>query len=260
MRTVAALAAFSLPLLLVMPRRTLSPALARTQLSRAGVGLAAAGAGYAVASAIGAPSSVAVAAGVLVAPLPAGAVRWRRRRSNQEVADRWADFLAAVRTRVAGGAPIPEATRSAGRHLGGPFASLDRGWGASFSDTMKTVRAEWDDPVADRVFMTLATAAVVGGGRVDAILAHLAASIAADVRLRRAHDAALTQQRLTARVALVAPWAILILTLATNPTAAATYATPTGNAIVAGGLGATVLGYALAVRTARLSEPPRLFR
>jgi tight adherence protein B len=260
MRVVAALAAFSIPLTLAMPRRLLRTSTVVGALSRIGLGLTAGVIGYGLATASGAPSAVSVAVGVLVTPIPHGIRTWRRRRASHQIADRWADFLAAVRTRVAGGSPIPEATRSAGRHLGGRFADLDRGWGASFSDTMQLVRDEWDDPIADRVFMTVVTAATVGGGRVDGILAHLAASIAADVRLRRAHDAALTQQRLTARVALLAPWAILILTLATNPTAATSYAAPAGTTIVAGGLAATTIGYVLAVRTARLSEPPRLFR
>jgi tight adherence protein B len=260
MRVIAALAAFSVPLTLAMPRRMMRSATVVGTLARTGLGLSAGVIGYGLAAASGAPSAVAFAVGVLVTPVPSGIRTWRRRRASHQIAGRWADFLAAIRTRVAGGSPIPEATRSAGRHLGGRFADLDRGWGASFSDTMQVVRDEWDDPIADRVFLTLVTAAAVGGGRVDGILAHLAASIAADVGLRRAHDAALTQQRLTARVALLAPWAILALTLATNPTAATSYGTPTGTVIVAGGLAATTIGYLLAVRTARLSEPPRLFR
>lgn len=260
MRVVAALAAFAFPLTLAMPRTRLRTSTAVGTLSRAWLGLTAGAIAYGLAAGSGAPGTIAVAVGVLITPVPAGIRTWRRRRASHQIADRWADFLAAIRTRVAGGSPIPEATRSAGRHLGGPFADLDRGWGASFSDAMQVVRDDWDDPIADRVFMTLVTSATVGGGRVDGILAHLASSIAAEVRLRRAHDAALTQQRLTARVALLAPWAILALTLATNPTAATSYATSTGTAIVAGGLAATTIGYVLAVRTARLSEPPRLFQ
>ena len=106
-------------------------------------------------------------------------------------------------------------------------------------------------------------AAVLGaasrGDLVGAILGALGSSVADELRLHKAHDAALTQQRLTAAVALVAPWVLLLLTVTSNPGAAAAYRTPTGTLVVAGGLVATALGYVLAIRTARLARPPRLF-
>lgn len=174
-------------------------------------------------------------------------------------ASRWPDFLAAVRARISTGASLPEATRAAARHLGGRFGELDRGRGERFSTGLDSVRAEWADPLADRVLTTLSIAAGVGGRHVDAVLASLAVSVGDELRLRRAHDAALTQQRLTAGVALVAPWAMLGLSIATNPTATDSYSTPTGTRIIIGGLAATVAGFILARRSARLSEPPRLF-
>ena len=45
------------------------------------------------------------------------------------------------------------------------------------------------------------------------ILAALGVSVADELRLRKAHRAALTEQRLTAAVALIAPWALLALPL-----------------------------------------------
>ena len=78
-------------------------------------------------------------------------------------------------------------------------------------------------------------------------------------RLRRAHEAAVSQQQMTAGVALVAPWLILALSLATNPQAGTEFATSTGRSILAAGVGATGLGYLLARRALRLSDPPRVF-
>lgn len=241
-----------------------TPMPVRLRLDRAAMRAAALGttlgaATWACVATIGAPPAIAGACGALAVPLPAAALRARRRRSLMLVASRWPDFLAAVRSRVAGGAPLPEATRAAGRHVGGVFADLDAGFGLRFDDLMAQARHQWADPVADRVFTTLATAATIGGGHVDAVLATLSDSIADELRLRRAHDAALTQQRLTAGVALVAPWAILALSLATNPTAAEAFSSPTGTLIIVGGLAATALGYGLSTRTARLAESPRLF-
>ncbi len=92
------------------------------------------------------------------------------------------------------------------------------------------------------------------------ILAILNVSVGDELRLRAAHEAALTQQRLTAAVALIAPWALLLLTVATNPSAAEAYLTSTGSLIVLIGLASTVLGYLLALRVSRLSRAPRLLR
>jgi tight adherence protein B len=219
------------------------------------VGIAGAGA----AIGLGAPGAVAVAAGLLLTPLPVAGANARARREVARSAARWPDFLVAVRSRIAAGASLPDSTRAAAAHLGGRYLELSRGPGTPFSTVMVDAREAWADPLADRIFTTLAASAEIGGSHVDAVLSALAASVADELRLRRAHDAALTEQRLTAGVALVAPWALLALSLATNPTAMASFSSPTGTMIVAIGLVATTLGYVLARRAARLSQAPRLF-
>lgn len=207
----------------------------------------------------GSPDAISLAGGVLVAPLPAIGSRVRVQRELSRAAARWPDFLAAVRSRIAAGSSVPEAVRAAGSHLGGRYLDVAGGPGVPFAIAMAEARAAWADPLADRVFTTLAVAAEIGGRHVDAVLATLAVSVGDELRLRRAHDASLTEQRLTAGVALVAPWAMLGLSVATNPTASASFSSPTGSLIVAVGIVATILGYWLARRTARLSQPPRLF-
>lgn len=222
-------------------------------------GAAAVGLGGALLVGAGAPLPVAVAGAALAAPGPAAVRRTVMSRRAARTAQRWPDFLTAVRARVAAGSSLPEATRAAGAHVGGPFADFDVGFGAGFDVHLEQLRSRWADPIADRVFATLASAAATGGGHVDAVLRRLADSIAAELRLRRTHDAALTQQRLTAGVALLAPWAILALSIVTNPTAADAYSTRVGGVIVIAGLACTGTGYLLAARIARLARPPRLF-
>jgi len=209
--------------------------------------------------ALGAPTSIAVAVGLLVTPIPLSLRGAAARRSAERAASRWPDFLAAVRSRIATGASLSEATRAAARHLGGRFSSLDRPGVEPLATTLQRSGSLWADPIADRVLMTIGIASEVGGRHVDAVLSALAVSVADELRLRRAHEAALTQQRLTAGVALIAPWAMLGLSIATNPTAADAFASSTGTWIIMGGLAATVGGFVLARRSARLSEPPRVF-
>ncbi len=113
--------------------------------------------------------------------------------------------------------------------------------------------------MSDRVLATIAIAQQTGGHRVGDVLSALGSSVADDIRLKKAHDAALTEQRWTATVALIAPWALLSLSIVTNPQAAFAFRLPEGSLIVLGGLVATGLGWLLARRTSNLQADPRLF-
>jgi len=200
-----------------------------------------------------------VALGVVLIVFGEGRRRTARRKATARISSRWPDFLALVRGRIATGEPLPDAVRVAGRSLGGAFARLDRSWGGSFADGLMEVQADWEDPLADRVLTTIRVAAVTGGAHVDAVLSSLALSLSDEIRVRRAHEGAVAQQQMTAVVALVAPWLILALSLATNPQANAEFSTSTGHFVLTVGACATGLGYYLARRAARLSEPPRVF-
>lgn len=217
------------------------------------------GSGVVVAVVAGMPTSVSLMLGAVPIVATEALRRHARRREAARISSRWPDFLALVRGRIATGEPLPAAVRIAGRSMGDLFGRLDRSWGGSFSEGLREVQTEWADPLADRVLTTIRIAAETGGSHVDAVLATLSISLSDEMRLRRAHQAAVSQQQMTAGVALVAPWLILALSLATNPQAAAEFSTSTGHFVLAVGAGATGLGYVLARRVARLSEPPRVF-
>lgn len=210
--------------------------------------------------------AAAAALGVLAAAVPVATWSARARAERNRLADAWPDFLARLRGSIAAGKALPEAFLDAGRDCPAPLhdamaAVADSTvYGDGFIAALDRLRADLEDAIADRVLMTIAAAHRSGGHRVGAILAALSTSVADELRLRKAHHAALTEQRLTAAVALVAPWALLALTIATNPQAAATYRTGKGAAVVAGGLVATGVGYLAARHIARLSKPPRVFR
>jgi len=222
-------------------------------------------AGSLAAIALGGSAAMAAAVGAMGLAAPPLVAAARHRRVVEEAAGRWPDFLAALRGRLSAGEALPEATAVAAAGAGDRLAGLSRrlaegrAAGHPFAAVLASLRAEWADPLADRVLTTLAAAAGIGGERVGAVLAGLASSVADELRLRRAHQAALTEQRLTAGIALGAPWALLLLTTATNPQAAAAYSTPTGTLVVLAGLAATTVGFWLSRRAARLSRMPRVF-
>ena len=207
----------------------------------------------------------AAAIGVLCSGIPARHEQSRIERNRSERADQWPDFIAFVRASVAAGATLPDAFIDGSDRIGGEFASYgdvvrhEVLYGSGFGAALTLVRREVNDPIADRVLSTLTIAHRTGGHKVGKVLAALGVSVADEIRLRKAHDAALTEQRWTATVALIAPWGLLALSIATNPQAAVAFNTAEGIIVVVGGLAATGMGWVLARRASRLSASPRLF-
>jgi tight adherence protein B len=208
----------------------------------------------------------AVALGVLAASVPVAIEHSRRKSSVRSQLEVWPDALAHMRASISAGLTLPDALIDACRRVTGPLGTYgdeirtEVAFGSGVEPAVVSMRRALDDPVSDRVLATLVVANRVGGHRVGDVLSSLQESVADDLRLRRAHDAALTEQRWTAGVALIAPWALLVLSIATNPQAAYAFDTPEGAMVVGIGFVATGAGWLLARRSARLSEPPRLFR
>ena len=206
------------------------------------------------------------AIGALAFVVPSVVRSARTHAAKRERMESWPDVLAHMRAGIASGATLPDAVIDACARVGGEFNSIAEEvqmhvmFGSGFSDALDKTRRRFDDPVTDRVTSTLAVAQRVGGHRVGNVVASLQRSVTDDLALRRAHDAVMTEQRWTATVALIAPWALLVLSIATNPQSATAFDTGEGVTVVAIGLGATLTGWILARRSARLSEPPRIFR
>ena len=206
------------------------------------------------------------AIGSLTLVIPSVVHTTRATATRTKRMEAWPDVLAHMRASIAAGSTLPDAVVDGCARVGGEFASFADEvrtqvmFGTGFTAALENMRRRFDDPVTDRVVSTFAVAQRVGGHRVADVLSSLQHSVADDLGLRRAHDAVMTEQRWTAAVALVAPWALLVLSIATNPQSATAFDTGEGMTVVAVGLGATVTGWILARRSARLSEPPRIFR
>ena len=209
-------------------------------------------------------ASIAIA--VLAAAVPVVVDATRRRRQRESLAEAWPDFLALLKGRVAAGTTLPDAFIAAARRSPEPLSSTSRQvedsvmFGDGFTPALGRLRQELDDATSDRVLATLSFAHRSGGHRVGAVISSLGVSVSDELRLRRAHAAALTEQRMTASVALIAPWALLALTISTNPQAADAYRTTTGSMVIAIGFVSTGLGFIAARHSARLSSAPRVAR
>jgi tight adherence protein B len=210
--------------------------------------------------------AAAMAIGLLVSAVPVAIDSARHRGHREAIAEAWPDLLALMSGRISAGSTLPDAFIAAARRTSGPLgAAVHRVeesvvFGDGFVPALVRLRPELDDPTSDRVLATLIFAQQSGGHRVGAVISSLGASISEELRVRRAHSAALTEQRMTATVALAAPWILLALTISTNPQAAIAYRTATGSIIIAIGFALTALGFLAARRSARLSRAPRVLQ
>ena len=78
-----------------------------------------------------------------------------------------------------------------------------------------------------------------------------------DIRVRKEIEARWSWTVTAARVAAGAPWLVLLL-MSTRPEAAIAYNSASGVVVVIAGAAATILGYRLMLRAARLPEDRRL--
>jgi tight adherence protein B len=136
------------------------------------------------------------------------------------------------------------------------FASTYRASG-SFAAGLTRLRTELSDPVADRVAIALGLAYEVGGTDLVRVLRALGDFIREDIRIRKEIEARWSWTVTAARVAAAAPWVVLLL-MSTRPEAAAAYDSSAGAMVIASGAMATIAGYRLMLRAARLPQEHRL--
>ena len=209
---------------------------------------------------------IALAMAFLAAMVPVTLGQQRQRLRHSEIRDAWPDVLSYTRTSISAGATLEDAFMAALQRtesIEPRYAEVLRRevmFGGGFAAGLASIRSDHADPTTDRIAISLAGASGSGGSRVGEVVGVLAESVADEIRLRKAHDAALTEQRWTVNVALVAPWVLLALSVATNPQAKAAFSTAQGGFVVGVGLVCTVAGWFLARRAARLSSAPRVFR
>ena len=209
--------------------------------------------------------SVAVCFAVFGAFGPVVLVRRMRHRRRAELRDVWPEVVDQLTSAVRAGMSLPEAVGALA--VRGPeslrpafvrFAADHRATGR-FSDCLDRLRDDLADPVADRVCESLRMAREVGGTDLGRLLRALSAFLREDFRTRAELE---TRQGWTinaARLAVAAPWVMLLL-LAGQSTTLEVYDTGPGRVLLAVGAGISVLAYRLMLRIGRLPEERRVLR
>lgn len=209
-------------------------------------------------------SSVAVAAIFATAVLglptwalgPAAARRLRERRAK------WPDVVDHLRSAVRAGVPLSEALAELGTNGPEPLRQPFRAYAADLrvgrnTDTaLENLKTALADPVGDRLVAAVRLTREVGGADVSAMLTTLSGFLRSDIATRGELEARQSWTVNAARLAVVAPWLLLVI-LCLEPRVARAYDSPAGLGVLLTGLIVAVASYAIMIRAARLPDHAR---
>lgn len=208
---------------------------------------------------------IGLAFGGFAAGAPFAVVRSRRRRRAVELREVWPEVVDNLASAVRAGLSLPEAVAALATRgpeaLRGAFERFAADYRATgrFGDCLDRLKASLADPVGDRVVESLRMAREVGGTDLGRLLRTLSAFLREDARTRAELE---TRQGWTvgaARLALAAPWLLLLL-LSTRPGAVEAYGSPSGALVLLGGGTVSLAAYRLMLRIARLPAERRVLR
>ncbi len=196
---------------------------------------------------------------------PVVAVRRLRRRRLVSLRDIWPEAIDNLGSAVRAGMSLPEGLSALGHRgpaeLRGPFGRFSAAYQANgrFADCLDVLKADLADPVGDRVCETVRVAREVGGSDLGSVLRTLSGLLRADARTRAELETRQGWVVNAARLAVGAPWAVLLL-LGTQSTTLQAFDSPGGTALLAIGAGVCALAYRVMIRIGRLPEEQRVLR
>lgn len=202
-----------------------------------------------------APVAAAVTAAII--PLPFGWLRGRLAKRRQLFANAWPDITDSLLTAVRAGVSLPEAvvqlaetgpevTRTFFAEFAADFRSSGR-----FDDSLERLQSRLYDPTADRVLEIVRLSRQLGGTEMGNILRDLSVMMRENLRITGEITARQSWIVNAARLAVSAPWAVLLL-ISLRTDAGKAYATATGMMVLACGGIACTFAYWLMQRVARV--------
>lgn len=206
---------------------------------------------------------IAILFGAFGCAVPLGVVKWRASKRSAAMREQWPDVVDHLRSAIRAGLSLPEALVQLGHQ--GPeqlrpafvdFAADYRATGR-FDDSVDRLRARLADPVADKIIAALRITREVGGSDLGEMLSTLGAFLRDSARTRGELEARQSWTVNAARLAVAAPWVILLL-LSTQPPAVAAYSTFAGAMVLLAGFGISVVCYRVMLRIGTLPEEERV--
>ncbi|TYC99698.1 type II secretion system protein F [Arthrobacter echini] len=197
--------------------------------------------------------------------LPVSIVRWRAAKRTASLRELWPEVVDHLRSAIRAGLSLPEALIQLGEK--GPLElrpafrtfGADYRAGGRFDDALSRLKERLADPVADRIVEALRLTRDVGGSDLGRLLGTLSEFLRDAARTRSELEARQSWTINAARLAVAAPWFVLLL-LSTRPEAIRAYNTAGGVVVLLGGLLISVLCYRVMLRVGALPEDQRVMR
>ncbi|MGY1807667.1 type II secretion system F family protein [Blastococcus sp. SYSU D00669] len=209
--------------------------------------------------------TVSLAFAVFGFALPHAQVRRLAGKRRADLREVWPEVVDNLASAVRAGLSLPEALTALATRgpevLRPPFARFAAEYRSSgrFGPCLDRLKDDLADPVGDRIVETLRVAREVGGTDLGRVLRTLATFLREDARARAELETRQGWVVSAARLAVAAPWVVLLL-LATQSTTLAAYDSPVGTALLIGGGVVCVVAYRLMLRIGRLPEDVRVLR
>lgn len=209
--------------------------------------------------------SVSLILALVVAPIPQMAVSARSRARGRRAREAWPEVIDSLVSGVRAGAGLPELladlAESGPLELRPAFAAFAADYRAEgrFDAALSRLKGRLADPVADRIVEALRLAREVGGADLSALLRDLGVLLREDARIRGELEARQSWTVNAARLAVVAPWLVLVM-ISAQRQAAKAWNSPGGVLVLVCGAAVSVIAYLAMQYLARLSGDPRTMR
>ena len=248
--------------LLVLPGGSSSRRRTRGRISQPAAVVASALCGALIALLLTALPVVAVIAAPVSGMLPSVFARRRTRARVRRASLAWPSILDDITSALRSGSDIGQAMNLAGSHapaeLQPAFTVFREQYAASasFERAMQAMVEHATDPVLIQIQRALVTARSVGGHDLTRVLRALSDFVRSDLHVRGEIAARQSWTVNSARLAVAAPWLVLLL-LASRPATADAYSTLTGASLLVGVAAGSAIAYAAMMRIARLDGVAR---
>ena len=209
--------------------------------------------------------TVSLVFGLFGFALPYVQVRRLAARRKADLREVWPEVVDNLASAVRAGLSLPEALSALSSRgpevLRAPFARFATEYRSTgrFGACLDRLKDGLADPVGDRIVETLRVAREVGGTDLGRVLRTLATFLREDARARAELETRQGWVVSAARLAVAAPWVVLLL-LATQSTTLAAYDSALGTAILLGGGVVCVVAYRVMLRIGRLPEDMRVLQ
>lgn len=206
---------------------------------------------------------VAIAFALMAGYTPIAVVKQRAAKRQREFAEVWPDAVDNLASAVRAGLSLPDALSALGTN--GPEAlresfdafALDYQVTGRFHESLDRLKVRLADPVGDRVVEGLRIAREVGGGELGRLLRNLSGYLRDEARTRSEMESRQAWTVNGARLAVGAPWAVLLL-MSFQSGSVTAYSSGAGVVVLSIGAVLCLVAYRLMMRIGRLPVERRI--